>query len=160
MRLTILLTRRLKAPRGKVFRIVTEFDKLQERFPSLFSSIRVLERSPQGALTEESFVFLGVTFEQRSRHHMVNGKTHTVEILTGDLAGSTIVEHYADGPDGETTVKLEARVALRGLASLLPPPIVKPLVEANLQRVLDEVEKYLEKHPTAGSSARAGSRSG
>jgi len=156
MRLSFSLTRRLKAPRRKVFRAVTEFDRLRERFPGVFSSIRVVERSPHGAVTEESFEFLGVRLKQRSKHEMVEGKTHRVEVLTGDLAGTTIVEHYTDAPGRETMVSVEARVALRGLASLLPPVIVKPLVQANLQRVLDEVEGYLERGSTAGSSARDG----
>jgi len=149
MRFSISSTRTLNAPRRRVFRIVTEFDRLHERFPALFRSVRVIESSPQDAITVETFSLMGTTMKQRTRHHMVDATTHTVEILTGDLAGTKIVERYSDGPGRATTVDLEGHVKLSGLASILPVAIVKPLLEANLQRIFDEVDRYLKRDSTA-----------
>ena len=140
MRLPVRFRRKLSAPRAEVFRQVTDYEKLKENFPSLFISVRVLERSRNGAVTEEKFSVLGTVIEQRSRHVARAPKTHEVEILTGDLRGSKLVETYSVATHGGTIVEVEGDFVLGGFLSLLPQFIVRPLVEENLGRIFAELE--------------------
>jgi carbon monoxide dehydrogenase subunit G len=151
------LSRKLNAPRTSVFNAITSYEELQERFPRTFLSIRVVARSKAHVVTEEKFSVMGTTMTQRSRHKVRVPTTHSVEILTGDLAGSTIVEHYSAGPGGETTVRVDADFVLGGLLSLLPPFVARPLLEVNVARVFDELEEALARGSTAKSSVRKSS---
>ena len=139
MRIATTFRRRLAAPRETVFRAVTDYDKLQETFPHVFLSIRVLERSGSEVVTEEKLSVAGATMTQLCRHRTRAPTTHAVEILTGDLAGSRILERYSSDADGGTTVRVEADFRVGGLLSLLPPFVVRPLVEGNVGRVFDEL---------------------
>jgi carbon monoxide dehydrogenase subunit G len=143
MRLSMKFNEKLSGPRELVFSEVTDFENLREKFPDLFVSIRVIERSKTSALTEEKFSVLGTVVSQRSRHTMRRPSTHTVEILTGDLGGSRVVERYADGPGGATLVRVEADFLLGGLLSILPQFMVRPIIESNLRRVFRELEARL-----------------
>jgi len=136
-------TERLSAPRTIVFREVTDFESLRDKFPDLFISIRVLERSRNTVVTEESFSVMGTVVRQRARHTVRRSTSHTVEILTGELGGSRVVEHYSDGPDGGTIVRVGADLVLSGLASVLPQFVVRPMIENNLRRVFGELEARL-----------------
>jgi carbon monoxide dehydrogenase subunit G len=136
-------TEKLSGPRALVFSEVTDFENLQEKFPDLFVSIRVIRRSKTSAVTEEKFSALGVVVSQRSRHTMRGPTTHTVEILTGDLGGSRVVERYSDGPGGATVVRVEADFLLGGLLSILPQFMVRPMIESSLRRVFLELEARL-----------------
>jgi carbon monoxide dehydrogenase subunit G len=136
-------TEKLSGPRALVFSEVTDFENLQEKFPDLFVSIRVTKRSKTSAVTEEKFSVLGTVVSQRSRHTMRRPTTHTVEILTGDLGGSRVVERYSDGPCGTTIVKVEADFLLGGLLSILPQFMVRPMIESGLRRVFRDLEARL-----------------
>jgi carbon monoxide dehydrogenase subunit G len=138
-------TEDLSAPRALVFGEVTDFENLKEKFPDLFVSIRVIERSKNVVVTEERFAVLGTVVKQRSRHTLRRATTHTVEVLTGDLSGSKVVERYSDGPDGGTIVDVEAEFRLGGFASILPQFVVRPMIEANLRRVFEELEAKLSR---------------
>jgi hypothetical protein len=143
MRLAINFTERLSAPRKSVFREITSYDDLQDKFPNVFLSIRVLERSRSHAVTEESFSVMGTVVTQRSRHRIKTPTTHEVEILSGDLRGSSIVERYSDSAEGGTIVRVEADFVLGGFLSLLPPFIARPLIEGSVRRVFIELEQVL-----------------
>jgi carbon monoxide dehydrogenase subunit G len=143
MRLPLTFVEKLSAPRALVFSEVTDFEHLREKFPNLFISIRVIERSTNTVVTEETFSAFGMVIGQRSRHTVRNSTTHTVEILTGDLAGSRVLERYSDAKDGGTIVNVQADLSVRGLASFLPPFVVAPMVETNLRRVFGELEARL-----------------
>jgi carbon monoxide dehydrogenase subunit G len=143
MRLSMKFTERLSAPRALVFSEVTDFENLQDKFPDIFVSIRIVERSKNVFVTEERFSVLGAVIRQRSRHTVRRSTTHAVEILTGDLEGSKVVERYSDGPSGGTVVKVEADFILGGLLSVLPQFMVRPIIEGNLRRIFDELETRL-----------------
>ncbi len=148
-RLTTTFHRKLNAPRRTVFRLITDYEKLQETFPQIFLSFRVLERSRGEVVTEEKVFMVGVTMTQLCRHMTKSQTTHIVRIMTGDLAGSTIVERYSSDSDGGTTVHVEADFVLGGLLSLLPTFVARPLIENNVGRVFDELDAVL------GTGARA-----
>jgi hypothetical protein len=78
--------------------------------------------------------------EQRSRHVVRAPKTHQVEILSGDLRGSKMVENYSEAPDGKTIVDVEADFVLGGFLSLIPQFMARPLIEENLGRIFAELE--------------------
>ena len=143
MHLSMKFTERLSAPRALVFSEVTDFENLQEKFPDIFVSIRVIERSKNVAITEEGFSVLGTVVSQRARHTIRRSTTHTVEILRGDLEGSRVVERYSDGPRGGTVVNVEADFLLGGFLSVLPQFMVKPMIQGNLRRVFGELEARL-----------------
>jgi carbon monoxide dehydrogenase subunit G len=140
MRLPLTFVEKLSAPRAIVFSEVTDFEHLRQKFPNVFISIRVVKRSKNMAVTEERFSAFGMVIGQRSRHTMRDSTTHLVEILTGDLAGSRVAERYSDAEDGGTIVNVRADLSVRGLASFLPPFVVRPMVEASLRRVFGELE--------------------
>jgi hypothetical protein len=154
MRLAMNFTEELSAPRRSVFREITDFDNLQERLPNVFLSIRVLERSKTYLVTEESFSVMGTVVTQRSKHKLKAPTTHEVEILSGDLRGSSIVERYSDSAEGGTTVRVDADFVLGGFLSLLPQFIARPLVEGSVRRVFTELEGTLGTGSTRRSSGR------
>ena len=143
MRLAINFTERLSAPRRSVFREITGYDDLQDKFPNVFLSIRVIERSKSYVVTEESFSVMGTIVTQRSKHKVRTPTTHEVEIISGDLRGSSIVERYSDSDDGGTLVRVDADFVLGGFLSFLPPFIVRPLIEGSVRRVFTEMEQAL-----------------
>ena len=84
-RLTTTFHRKLNAPRRTVFRLITDYEKLQETFPQIFLSFRVLERSRGEVVTEEKVFMVGVTMTHLCRHMTKSQTTHIVRIMTGDL---------------------------------------------------------------------------
>ena len=149
MGLAMKFTEELSAPRRTVFREITDFDNLQTKFPNVFISIRVLERSKNVAVTEERFSVMGMVVTQRCRHKVRIPTTHEVEILTGDLRGSSIMERYSDSEEGGTTVRVAADFVLGGFLSFMPPFIARPLIESNLRRVFAELERAIGPGSTA-----------
>jgi carbon monoxide dehydrogenase subunit G len=143
MRLAINFTEKLSAPRKSVFREITGYDDLQDKFPNVFLSIRVLERSKSYVVTEESFSVMGTIVTQRSKHKVRTPTIHEVEILSGDLRGSSIVERYSDSGEGGTIVRVDADFMLGGFLSLLPSFVIRPLIEGNVRRVFTELEEVL-----------------
>ncbi|MBI2183750.1 MAG: SRPBCC family protein [Thaumarchaeota archaeon] len=140
MGFAISFTRRLKAPRALVYRTITDFENLQDRLPKIFHSIQVLKRNKNYIITEEEFSVLGSVITQRSKHVVKVPTKHTVEILTGELAGSKIVERYSDDSDDGTIVNVDADFSLGGLLSFLPSFIIRPMIEDSLNRVFTELE--------------------
>ena len=143
MRLPLTFVEKLGAPRELVFDEVTDFEHLGEKFPNIFVSIRVIKRSRNVVVTEERFSAFGMVIGQRSRHTTRKSTSHAVEILTGDLAGSRVLERYSDADDGGTIVNVRADLSIRGLASVLPQFVLGPMVETNLRRVFGELQARL-----------------
>jgi hypothetical protein len=143
MNLTMSFTEELSAPRRSVFREITDYDNLQEKLPNVFLSIRVLERSKNHVVTEESFSVMGAVVTQRSDHRFKRPTTHEVKILSGDLRGSSIVERYSDSAEGGTIVRVDADFMLGGFLSFLPSFVARPLIEGSVRRVFTELQRVL-----------------
>ncbi len=144
MQISINFTKKISAPRKLVFETITNFGSLQETLPNVFRSVRILEQKGDNTITEEEFLVLGTIMKQRSRHMVENPSRHTVQIIDGELAGSTIIENYSDSVDGGTTVDVSADFKIGGILSILPAPVLRPLIGDNLQRLFNELGDALK----------------
>ncbi len=144
MQISINFTKEINAPRKIVFRTITDFGSLQKTLPNVFHLVRILEQKGDHTITEEEFMVLGTIMKQRSRHAIENPSRHTVQIIDGELAGSTIVENYSDSADGGTTVDVNADFNVGGILSILPAPVLRPLISDNLQRLFNELGDALK----------------
>ena len=144
MQISINFTKEISAPRKLVFGTITNFGSLQKTLPNVFRSVRILEQKKDYAITEEEFLVFGTIMKQRSMHTIENPSRHIVHIIDGELAGSTIVENYSDSVDGGTTVDVSADFNIGGILSILPAPVLRPLVGDNLRRLFGELEDALK----------------
>src|SRR5690349_23996640 len=78
----------IAAPQGKIFSIITDFEKLPERFPGTYESLKVIERSDNSATVEENVTVAGRKIHQITKHTFQPMHILRSEVIDGDTKGT------------------------------------------------------------------------
>ncbi len=132
----------VKAERDKIFKIVTDYEKLQKTIPKYFTSIRIISSRDNVTVIEEHLNLAGYELVMMTKHVTKSPEIHEVFVIGGDAKGSHIVEKYEKIPEG-TKITVDVDLKLRG-----PLRIVayfgKSKITKGFSRIMDEFAKIAE----------------
>ena len=132
----------VKAERDKIFKIVTDYEKLQKTIPQYFISIRVISSRENVTVIEEHLNLAGYELVMMTKHVIKFPEIHEVFVIGGDAKGSHTVEKYEKIPEG-TKITVDVDLKLRG-----PLRIVayfgKSKITKGFSRIMDEFAKIAE----------------
>lgn len=137
-------TKTVNAPQEKIFKLITDFEKLPSRFPNRYRSVKVIERSGNTVTAEEDVTVAGREIHQVTRHTLEANKKLRSEVIEGDTKG-TVVEILTEpdsGPD-MTKVTVDADLKLGKMGSVLGV-FAKGKIKDGLERMIDEFEKTVK----------------
>jgi carbon monoxide dehydrogenase subunit G len=132
----------IAAPQDKIFSIITDFEKLPERFPGTYESLKVIERSDNSTTVEEDVMVAGRKIHQITKHTFQPMQILRSEVIEGDTKG-TIVEITLDsnpGNSAKTTVIVNADLKLGKLGAMLGV-FAKGKIKNGLEHRIQEFEK-------------------
>ncbi|ABK77533.1 hypothetical protein CENSYa_0901 [Cenarchaeum symbiosum A] len=114
----IAFERLVRADRGTVFCLATDYARLAELLPEYYPSVRVLSSRNGKTVTEEHRLLGGRELVITARHTAEPPGLHRMDILGGDAKGSRITERYEPATGG-TMISIDAdiRMGMRGLLS-------------------------------------------
>ena len=138
----IKLEKIIKADRGKIFNIVTDFENLPSRFPQFFKSVKVVSKEGNVITTEDHAVMAGREVQQTTKHILTPPEIDEVFLLSGDAKDSHIVTKYESIPDG-TKITVEGDFKLAGKLKLVGF-MAKGKIEKGLDEVMQEFAKVAE----------------
>lgn len=138
----IKVERTIKADREKIFKLVTDFERLPNEFPQFFKSVKVISRDGNTVTTEDHAVMAGREVHQTTRHVLTPPEIDDVQLLSGDAKDSHIVTTYTTVPEG-TRITVEGDFKLAGKLKLVGF-MAKGKIEKGIEEVIDQFGKVAE----------------
>ncbi len=138
----IKVEKTIKADREKIFKMVTDFENLSNKFPQFFKSVKVISRQGNIVTTEDEAVMAGKEVHQTTKHILTFPEIDDVELLSGDAKGSHIVTTYTTIPEG-TKVTVEGDFKLAGKLKLVGF-MAKGKIEKSIEEVIEQFGKVAE----------------
>ena len=132
----------VKAERDKIFKIVTDYEKLQKIIPQYFISIRVISSRDNVTVIEEHLNLAGYELVMMTKHVIKFPEIHEVFVIGGDVKGSHIVEKYEKIPEG-TKITVDVDLKLRGPLRIVAY-FAKSKITKGFSRIMDEFAKIAE----------------
>ena len=116
----------LSGDKNKLFDLITDYEKLPSYLPAYIKSVKIIEKTPNGVLTEEIFVIPTIIknkIEQKSLRRIFE-KTIETEIISGPARNSIIRISFEEIESGTlVNVNMEMKLSLK--ARFLQPLIKK-----------------------------------
>ncbi|MEW5839521.1 SRPBCC family protein [Nitrososphaera sp.] len=139
-------SRTVNAAPDRVFALITDFERLPERFPARYRSVKVLQRSDGNGsngsalvTVEEDVTVAGREMHQKTQHTLENGSVLRSEVIEGDAKGTVVEIRLAPAGSGETRVDVSADLKLGKLGSMLGV-FAKGRIKEGLDRMIGEFE--------------------
>jgi ribosome-associated toxin RatA of RatAB toxin-antitoxin module len=133
-------SRIVDASQEKIFSLITDFEKLPERFPSRYRSIKIIDKSGNSVTVEEDVTVAGREIHQVTRHTLEPKRFLKSEVLEGDTKG-TVVEISLDpehsSPATKTNVSVNADLKLGKLGAVLGV-FAKGKIKRGLEHMIEE----------------------
>lgn len=142
-RIKLALSIFIRAPRKRVFALVTNYENLLVELPKYFRSVEVRNREDNTCVLEEEVNFEGRFVKQITRHTLYPPGVHEVEILAGEAEGSRITETYTEVTDG-TQVMVVGDFRLQSPLSHLLGFFAKGRLEKSIRNVMSEIARIAE----------------
>jgi carbon monoxide dehydrogenase subunit G len=128
----------INAPADKVFSLITDFESLPSRFPERYRSIKVIERSGNGATVEEDVTIAGRDIHQVVKHTFDQNRMLRSEVVEGDIKG-TVVQITLAPDSSKTKVSVDADLKLGKLGAMLGV-FAKGKIKGGLEHMIEEFE--------------------
>ncbi len=135
----------VKTERDKIFKIITDYEKLQKIIPLYFTSIRVISSRDNVTVIEEHLNLAGYELVMMTKHVKKFPEIHEIFVIGGDAKGSHIVEKYEKIPEG-TKITVDADLKLRGPLKIVAY-FAKSKISKGFSRIMDEFAKIAENQP-------------
>jgi len=132
----------VKVERDKIFKIVTDYEKLQKTIPQYFTSVRVISSRDNVTVIEEHLNLAGYELVMMTKHVKKFPEIHEVFVIGGDAKGSHIIEKYEKIPGG-TKITVDADLKLRGPLKIVAY-FAKSKITKGFSRIMDEFAKIAE----------------
>ncbi len=132
----------VRAERGRVFGIATDYESLQRTMPRYFPSVRVRSSRDNVTIVEEHVRLSGRELVVMAKHVVCHPSVHEVFVIGGDAKGSRIVERYEAIPGG-TRITVDADIrpgVVMGLAGFFG----KGRVRSGLAEITGEIARLAE----------------
>jgi ribosome-associated toxin RatA of RatAB toxin-antitoxin module len=138
----------VNASQEKIFSLITDFEKLPERFPSRYRSLKVIDRSENSVSVEEDVTVAGREIHQITKHTMIPKHYLKSEVIDGDTKG-TVVEIRLEpeghsSSDNKTKVSINADLKLGKLGAVLGV-FAKGKIKGGLDRMIEEFGNVVNK---------------
>lgn len=141
----IKVEKTIKADREKIFKMVTDFENLPNKFPQFFKSVKVTSRDGNTVTTEDHAVMAGREVHQATKHILTPPEVDEVYLLSGDAKDSHIVTRYSSVPEG-TKVTVDGDFKLAGKLKLVGF-MAKGKIEKSVEEVIEEFGRVVEGSP-------------
>tara|TARA_B110000438_G_scaffold210725_1_gene202756 strand:- start:10221 stop:10658 length:438 start_codon:yes stop_codon:yes gene_type:complete len=108
-------------------KLITDYEKYTEYLPDQIKSVKVLEKSSDYTITEETLHLSSIiskTFVQQTKHYSIFENILKSEILSGPAKGS-IIKLKVNEIEEKTTIFLEIQIKLEFRYKILLPIIKK-----------------------------------
>lgn len=133
----------IRAPRKRVFDLVTNYENLPNELPNYFKSVDIRNKEDNVCVLEEEVNLEGKFVKQITRHTVYPPGIHEVEILSGDAEGSRITETYTEVTDG-TQVMVVGDFRIRSPLTHVLGFFAKGKLEKSVKNVMNEIAKIAE----------------
>jgi len=131
-----------KAPRKKIFDVVTNYDAYQKYMPQHFPSVRIISVRPHATLAEEHRIIAGTEFVVMAKHVVNDSLSHETFFVGGDAKGSHITERFDQTPTGTlitVTVDFKPKLSMK-LSGL----VGKPKYIKDFENIIEDLIKIAE----------------
>ena len=131
-----------KAPREKIFEVITKYDNYQKWIPQHFPSVRIISVRPHATLIEEHRIIAGDELVVMAKHTVTDSFIHETFFVGGDAKGTHITEKFVQTNDGTIiTVNIDFKPKLSMKFSGL---VGKTKHVKDFENIIDELIKIAE----------------
>jgi carbon monoxide dehydrogenase subunit G len=138
----VKVERIIKGECEKIFRMVTDFENLPNKFPQFFKSVKIVSKDGNSITTEDVSIMGGREMHQTVKHIFSPPNTDEVYILSGDAKDSHIVTTYEKTKDG-TKITVDGDIKLAGKLKLVGF-MAKGKIENGISQVIEEFARVAE----------------
>jgi carbon monoxide dehydrogenase subunit G len=136
-------TKTINAPQDKVFSLITDFERLPERFPRTYQSLKVIEKSENSVTVEEDVTVAGRKIHQITKHVFEPKRYLKSEVLEGDTKG-TVVKISLEPDSDKTKVSVDADLKLGKLGAVFGV-FAKGKIKNGLEDRIQEFENVVNR---------------
>lgn len=133
----------IRASRNDVYSFITDYQNLPNELPEYIKSIDIVNSVDNTKIIEEELSINGIIFKQLTKHVMYYPAVHDIEILSGYLEGSRIVETFTDIGNGTEVMIICDFVINKELEKILGSN-PKERLEDSIRKVISRVNKIIE----------------
>ena len=133
--LKVCLERFSKINRDTIFALSTNIEEFSKIMPKYFKSLKITSLSDSELFVSEEINFLGFSINVKTKHKISPPNLHEINILSGPLRNSVILEKYEEFKNG-TKVMININLELNGFAKLFL--IFGFFLERKINKVMDE----------------------
>ncbi len=90
----------IRVNREDLFTFITDYRRLAEELPEYIKNIDIINRYDNVTITEEEISIEGISIKHVSKHTTYPYAVHEIEILSGYMEGSKIIETYTEVENG------------------------------------------------------------
>ena len=103
----VVSSKTVDLPRGEIFSVIKEIDKLPTLFPDKYKSFKVIERSDNHITTEEIVSISGKEIKQKVQHSLESDRMLKSEVVEGDTKGTILIIELDSKSDASTEIKID-----------------------------------------------------
>jgi carbon monoxide dehydrogenase subunit G len=131
------VTRTIGVSQDRVFALITDFERLPERFPNRYRSVKIVEKSGSDTTVEEDVTVAGREMHQRTRHIIAPGLLRS-EVHDGDTRGTVVeIRLFQNGAGAEVAVSADLKLGKLGAMLGI---FAKGKIKEGLERMIGEFE--------------------
>ena len=129
-----------------LFKTITDFENLPTYLPNQLKEIKILEKTPNSIITEETIFFKTIfkkTFKQKSSHKISSNQINT-QIISGPSKGTEITITLQNRENG-TKVDINTNLKLEFKYKILTP-LIKKYYSAVLTGIMYKIINSIGSH--------------
>ncbi len=142
-RFKVVLPAFIRSSRKAVYDFITDYNHLPEELPEYIRSIDIINKYDNITIIEEELSIDGIVFKQLTKHILYPPAVHEIEILSGYLEGSRIIESYTEQGSNTEVIIICDFIVNDELEDILGTKLMSS-IESSIKRIISRVSKILE----------------
>lgn len=130
----------IDSPQERIFSVVKDIDRLPSLFPNRYKDMKILERSENHLLTEETVVMAGKVIHQKVRHAIEPSRMVRSEVIQGETKGTVVTIELHSISEKSTEVKIDADIKFGKLGSVLGI-FAKGKIKKEIEHIIEEFDR-------------------
>jgi|SRR5215510_1602961 len=130
----------IDSPQERIFLVVKDIDRLPSLFPNRYKDMKILERSENHLLTEETVVMAGKVIHQKVRHAIEPSRMVRSEVIQGETKGTVVTIELHSISEKSTEVKIDADIKFGKLGSVLGI-FAKGKIKKEIEHIIEEFDR-------------------
>ncbi len=136
----VVSSKTVDLPRGEIFSVIKEIDKLPTLFPDKYKSFKVIERSDNHITTEEIVSISGKEIKQKVQHSLESDRMLKSEVVEGDTKGTILIIELDSKSDARTEIKIDADLKYGKIGAMLGI-FAKHKIKSEIDKLIDLLSK-------------------